>query len=457
MIVLYYSKYNRLDIFKECIMKNKISTLLRGLLILLGVAVLLVFVSTQRVSAKEELNMPYLIKVNRVHNTITIYEEDETGEFSVPVKAMICSVGAKGTQTVTGTYNTKEKYRWKALLGDVWGQYATRIVGGILFHSVYYYENANPATLATKEYNKLGSAASHGCIRLTVGDAKWIYDNCSVGTTVVIYDDKSSPGPLGKPEAIKLPVKVKWDPTDPSDKNPYKNKLPQITGVKDLETTWGEEADLLNGVKAKSTVGLDITSKLSVEGEVNYYVPGEYEVTYSVTDALGRKGAKIIIVTVGEYPLTPNFVGIRDKILNREVIIDDEFVLQDVEVFCGDRKLDRKLIDIIIQELSETEYYIIYQITTKEGATAKAYATILIDKEAPTFTGIVDKQLGLGEVLTEALALDHVTVMDNLTKPEDIDIKLTFDEKPDGSYQVNYIATDEAGNVAEAKAIIFRK
>jgi hypothetical protein len=436
------------------IMKSKI--LLRGLLIFLGVAVLLLVVSTQRVSAKEEPNIPYLIKVNRVHNTITIYEEDETGEFSVPIKAMICSVGAKGTQTVTGTYNTKEKYRWKALLGDVWGQYATRIVGGILFHSVYYYEIANPATLATKEYNKLGSAASHGCIRLTVEDAKWIYDNCSLGTTVEIYDDKSSPGPLGKPEAIKLPVKVKWDPTDPSDKNPYKNKLPQITGVKDFETSWGEEADLLNGVKAKSTVGLDITSKISVEGEVNYYVPGEYEVTYSVTDALGRKGTKIITVTVGEYPLTPNFVGISDKLLNHEVVINDKFVLQDVEVFCGDRKLDNKLIDIIIQELSETEYYVIYKITTKEGSTAKAYATILIDKEAPTFAGIVDRQLELDEIPTEAFALDNVTVSDNFTKPEDINIKINFHENPDGSYLVNYIATDEAGNVAVAKANMIR-
>ena len=35
---------------------------------------------------------------------------------------------------------------------------------------------------------KLGRRASHGCIRLTVEDAKWIYDNCPAGTTVIIQD-----------------------------------------------------------------------------------------------------------------------------------------------------------------------------------------------------------------------------------------------------------------------------
>jgi lipoprotein-anchoring transpeptidase ErfK/SrfK len=184
------------------------------------------------VLAVTNIDYPYLIKVNRHYNTITVYAKDETGQYNTPCKAFICSVGRKGTETVLGTFQTKEKFRWKALMGDVWGQYSTRIVGGILFHSVYYYENGNPGTLANREYNKLGSAASHGCIRITVEAAKWIYDHCPVGTTVIIYDDKTSPGPLGKPESIKLPSSVRWDPTDPSAKNPFKDKSPSISGVK---------------------------------------------------------------------------------------------------------------------------------------------------------------------------------------------------------------------------------
>ena len=188
-----------------------------GLLFLTAV---LILAGTQKISAAESKKSPYLIKVNRYHNTITVYEQDEKGEYTVPFRAMVCSVGT-GNRTRTGTFPLREKHRWKALMGDVWGQYASRIVGGILFHSVYYYENRNPATLATAQYNKLGKAASHGCIRLTVEDAKWIYDNCPTGTTVVIYDDKKSPGPLGKPEAIKIASSVRWDPTDPDKRNPY--------------------------------------------------------------------------------------------------------------------------------------------------------------------------------------------------------------------------------------------
>ncbi|MGX8706824.1 MAG: L,D-transpeptidase [bacterium] len=32
----------------------------------------------------------------------------------------------------------------------------------------------------------LGSNVSHGCIRLSVEDAEWIYQNCTPGMTVII-------------------------------------------------------------------------------------------------------------------------------------------------------------------------------------------------------------------------------------------------------------------------------
>ena len=51
---------------------------------------------------------------------------------------------------------------------------------------MWYYEK-NPSTQSTVQFNKLGQTASHGCIRLSVGDAKWIYDNCALGTKAVSY------------------------------------------------------------------------------------------------------------------------------------------------------------------------------------------------------------------------------------------------------------------------------
>ena len=70
---------------------------------------------------------------------------------------------------------------------NVWVKYAFVIEGGYFFHSVLYpTQEGEPTATSVK---KLGTRASHGCIRLSAEDAEWIYNNCASGTTVVIYDD----------------------------------------------------------------------------------------------------------------------------------------------------------------------------------------------------------------------------------------------------------------------------
>ena len=172
-------------------------------------------------SASDETEFPYYVKINRKQNCITIYTSDENGEYTVPYKAMICSTGLYNA-TPRGTFHLSTKYLWRELYGKVYGQYATRITGGVLFHSVPYYKKSKSA-LCTEKYNKLGQQASMGCVRLTVEDAKWIADNCPSGTTVEIYDD-DDPGPLGKPEAAHIDTDSPnkgWDPTDPDVENPW--------------------------------------------------------------------------------------------------------------------------------------------------------------------------------------------------------------------------------------------
>ncbi len=168
--------------------------------------------------------MPYLIKVNKAQNIVIVYKQGDDGEYSVPVKAMVCSVGKAGN-TPSGTFKTSDKYTWRLLEGNVYGQYATRITGHILFHSVPYFEKSKD-TLEYDEYNKLGEPASAGCIRLSVADAKWIYDNCPTKTTVIMYDSDEKE-PLSKPNAIKIDTsdteKRDWDPTDPDKNNPWNN------------------------------------------------------------------------------------------------------------------------------------------------------------------------------------------------------------------------------------------
>lgn len=151
----------------------------------------------------------YRLRVNKNTNVVTVIMANGTGNYNIAYKRFICSTG---NDTPYGTYYTPVKYRWRYLVGPSYGQYCTRIVGGILFHSLPYNQQ-NIRTLQTNEYNKLGTTCSHGCIRLRCADAKWIYDYCKLNTRVDIVGGKD---PLSKPSVGKIPAHQTWDPTDPN-------------------------------------------------------------------------------------------------------------------------------------------------------------------------------------------------------------------------------------------------
>lgn len=181
----------------------------------------------------------YYIRVNYGANCVNIYTKDDEKNYTVPYKAMICSTGISTPKS--GTYQITYKYRWLRLFGDVYGQYSTRIVKNILFHSVPYFKQ-RADTLEYEEYDKLGTKASAGCIRLTVQDAKWIYDNIPSGTYVEFYSEPDNPGPLGKPKAQKISYNEEyrnWDPTDPDKNNPWNggSGIPSITYTDNSNTS----------------------------------------------------------------------------------------------------------------------------------------------------------------------------------------------------------------------------
>ena len=160
----------------------------------------------------------YLLKVNTTTNTVSIYAKDGANGYIIPVKNMICSCGNPWTPTVQGTFTARRLGRWWTLMGPVYGQYVTQIYGGYLFHSAWYHVNGNNRTLSVSEYRKLGQNASHGCVRLTVADAKWIYDNCN-GSTVTIYSSSSIGNMFDKPtrpNPVVISGDYGYDPTDPA-------------------------------------------------------------------------------------------------------------------------------------------------------------------------------------------------------------------------------------------------
>lgn len=241
----------------------------------------------------------YLIRVDRTANCVTIYAKDESGTFAIPIKYMICSVGT-GEETPVGVFAISDQYRWRALFGGTYGQYASRITGNILFHSVPYQKESEDS-LVPGAYNQLGTKASQGCVRLTCADAKWIYENCPPGTVVEIFDGPAANLPE-KPTALYIDPKSPycgWDPTDPSMRNPWKKMQVALYRVKDLIVKMGSEIDLLSGVFALDVDGQTLL-EVQVSGDVDVNRCGSYTVRYTAVGATGATVTAYATVTVVE-------------------------------------------------------------------------------------------------------------------------------------------------------------
>lgn len=251
-----------------------------------------------------DAELPYYIKVNTALNCVTVYGLDEDGEYSIPVRAMACSTAKEGKVTPTGIFAISNRASWMLMVDGTYAQYATRFNGKILFHAVPC-NSQNKDDLETEEFNKLGEVASLGCVRLCVADAKWIYENCPEGTGVEVYEDETSPGPMGKPVMITIPedsAYANWDPTDPDEENPWNSVRPsiKITGsLKVVAGTTVTEEMLFDGVTATDTCGNDITEYVGI---INiHYINAGYDmwqVQYYVVDSLGKTAYTYRMITL---------------------------------------------------------------------------------------------------------------------------------------------------------------
>ena len=169
----------------------------------------------------EDKSAKYFIVVYKGSQSVVVYGKDKNGDYTQQKKVFTCSTGKSSSPTRTGKYHIRAKYRWRALVGNVFGQYNSSISSDYLFHSVPYTRRGDPSSLEDEEYDKLGSPASKGCIRMCVRDCKWIYDKCDIGTQVRIVDEKGPKGP-GVPSRRSAERFKGWDPSDKwAADNPY--------------------------------------------------------------------------------------------------------------------------------------------------------------------------------------------------------------------------------------------
>ncbi len=168
--------------------------------------------------------IPYAITVDVNNQVTTVYGLDDKGEYTIVVKRMICSTGLKATPSDVGEWTLSgRKARWCYF--PAWGshaQYWTMINDSIAFHSVTYSEVSYDA-LNVKSYKNLGRRASHGCVRLLVNDARWIYENVGKGIVVTITEDLPSDEELRRSVAAPPLNSAKTGPISTPEPTPVPN------------------------------------------------------------------------------------------------------------------------------------------------------------------------------------------------------------------------------------------
>ncbi len=109
----------------------------------------------------------------------------------------LCSTGMPGTfqdfkdptwirhsETILGVHTVSRKQHTWIFAPDQYAYYATVIRGsGGAIHSWLYY----PSTMQKWNAGTLGKPASHGCVRVDIANAKYIYDRIPIGTPCIIY------------------------------------------------------------------------------------------------------------------------------------------------------------------------------------------------------------------------------------------------------------------------------
>lgn len=127
-----------------------------------------------------------VLLVNKKAQITTAYGQDASGKYTVVLRHMLCSTGKVYERTANGKFTIQPPIgEWKRYPSGVYVRYPSVYRNGYYFHSPLYSAGKK---IMSYSISRLGTRQSLGCIRLTVNDAKWIYEKCPVGTKVYICD-----------------------------------------------------------------------------------------------------------------------------------------------------------------------------------------------------------------------------------------------------------------------------
>lgn len=127
---------------------------------------------------KEELGDPlpaWVFFVDLTRLTVTALENGEV------IRVMPCSVGDAAHPTPRGRYETDYKTEFMGKEGVYLCRWGVHYHGGYLLHSVLYTWRGDEIL-----DGELSARISHGCVRLSPDDSRWIYETAPLGAVVLV-------------------------------------------------------------------------------------------------------------------------------------------------------------------------------------------------------------------------------------------------------------------------------
>jgi len=211
----------------------------------------------------------YYILLDLKNQFVTVFEQDELGKYTKVVRRFICTTGRtkidpeipddKGTPTPKGVYKIggRERFGKFAAFGGTYARYWTQIVGGVYFHSIMF-SRRDLDTMQSSAFRNLGNNVSHGCVRLYVEDAKWLYYYACPGTTIEVSTNE----PKNRDITKMLKTQMPFSEYDDFQKTFY--DTPALSNPK----AWvvKESADMRtgNGSNDRTVKRLDIGTEVEV-------------------------------------------------------------------------------------------------------------------------------------------------------------------------------------------------
>ena len=116
------------------------------------------------------------IDISISNQVMTLFED------GIKDNSFLVSTGTYGMPTPLGMFNVRSKRRnvWSSY--GLWMPYSMNFYGGYFMHELPYWPNGY-----REGTDHLGMRVSHGCIRLGIGPAEYVYNWSEIGTPIYIH------------------------------------------------------------------------------------------------------------------------------------------------------------------------------------------------------------------------------------------------------------------------------